>query len=142
MFWLRYWCPKKEYGRSTSLCFFSLLSNNIKIHLSYYPKKWHTIMKTDKTSRQQGSNSPSRIAEFLNSMLLMKSNEDDLYDSLFSNIDASVFLKQNNTDSCQDNKRNSKRFEVPLNVVTEDIHNNASIFERKFKCLNTSICSF
>ena len=54
----------------------------------------------------------------------MKSNESDLYDSIFSNLDTSVFSELNNTESTQDDRRKNNRFEIPLNVVVEDIENN------------------
>jgi hypothetical protein len=73
--------------------------------------------------RESNIKNPSKIAEFLNSVLLKKSNEFDLYDSIFSNPDTSVFSQRNN-ESTQDDRRKNNRFEIPLNAVVEDKQKN------------------
>ncbi len=78
-------------------------------------------MKTTNTSRKSNNKYSSKVAEFLNSMLLMKSNEYDLYDSFFSNLDTSIFSEQNDTELIQNDKRRNKRIEIPLNVIVEDV---------------------
>lgn len=81
-------------------------------------------MKINTNSLKTENGNSSKVAEFLNSVLLMKSNEEDLYDSMFSNLDTSVFLDRNGSDVYQDDRRGSIRFEIPLNVVTEDVQKN------------------
>lgn len=62
----------------------------------------------------------SKVAEYLNTLLLRKSNESDLYESLFSNRDTTIFSDVAQVGDTEDERRNTARYEIPMNVLVDD----------------------